>query len=613
MFQRIEDARGISLQVDTPLSTHQHRLAQARALAAELDRQGARIANLRTLFFFGGAAILLTVAFNQLPRFALWGVLACAVAFVISVVKHSAVLRNEALAKVFVSLNERALARLADQWHSFSSLGTQHCPEGHLFAADLDVVGQGSLFQLLDETGTQLGERLLAQWLLTPSASTSDIVTRQQAVAELAPLIDFRHALVAEARLVSKTKADPTAFIAWAESSPSLERIRWAYAVAHVLPPVTVTLGLLSAFDVVPNWPFALLFAVQIAVVLATRTRVATFYQALLLGDDALMRFEQTFASIDNVKFVHPHLEQLQHGLQSKGPVVSVRLKNFGALLNFAALRLSPQLHPFVNALLLWDLHTFFRIEAWRRREGPNVRSWFEALAQFEALSAFATFRYERPEFVFPAFEAGTARFEAKNLKHPLLHKAVGNDVTLSDTSRALIITGSNMSGKTTLMRAIGLNAVMAQAGLPICAGALTMSPMRVLTSMRVKDSLERGVSYFYAEVQRTKALLDASEQHRGATLFLIDEMFMGTNTKERQIASKQVVRTLLKAGAIGALTTHDLAMCELTQEPQLFAHNVHFRDSIVDGEMHFDYRLREGIVESTNALEVLRRAGVAV
>ncbi len=319
-------------------------------------------------------------------------------------------------------------------------------------------------------------------------------------------------------------------------------------------------------------------------------------------GHGGFVRFEGTFAAVTAETFQDARLVRLH---QAAG--ASDKLARFGRLFAFAELRSSGQYHALINVLLLWDIQWLFRLESWRQNEGKNVRGWFEALAELEALSALATWSAERPADVFPRVAAdGVATFESKQLGHPLIEKPVRNDVSL--TGAAWVITGSNMSGKTTLLRAIGLNTVMALAGLPVCAESLTLSQLTVLTSMRVKDSLERGVSYFYAEVTRIKGVLDAAKAHPAASLFLLDELLMGTNTRERQIASKRLLELLIATGAIGAVTTHDLSLTELASGR---ARNVHFRDDVEAAKMKFDYRLREGVVETTNALKLLEAAGV--
>lgn len=580
---------------------------------ASLDRRSALIANLRTVTFLAFVGVLLLVAFQKLPRWALSISFGSLAAFIALAVVHARVIREEARGVVLKTLNSRGIARLKGEWRQFSERSAHLLPEGHLYATDLDIVGQGSLCQRLDETGTKAGQAQLVAWLAHAADNAEAIRARQGAVQELTPLLDFRQALVTEARMAGDDKADPGKFIAWAEGTTLLGSIRWAFYLAHILPPVTITLGLLTANEVFEAWPFYLGLAAQIVIVVITKGPLNLLWAALATGEHGLARFEQTFQAIDAQKFTHPRLIKLQSGIEREGPTVSERLRRFARLMGFAELKASGQLHPFINALTLWDLHVLTRMEQWRQAEGRGARSWFDALAQLEALSSFAGYAFENPDAPFPEVDDGPGHLVAKQLAHPLIQNAVRNDVELGAAGHALVITGSNMSGKTTLMRAMGINTVMALAGLPVCATSMRVSRMQVMTSMRVKDSLERGVSYFYAEVQRIKLLLDTSSANKSQCLFLLDELFMGTNTKERQIASKHLMRVLLDNGSIGAVTTHDLSLCELEAERPGQVRNVHFRDLMTHGEMTFDYQLREGIVTTTNALEVLRKAGIVI
>jgi ABC-type multidrug transport system fused ATPase/permease subunit len=579
-----------------------------------LDRQGATLANLRTVTFLATIALLLAVIFEKLPALGLLGAVATLAAYVWLAIVHARVIRNEDFAKVKLALNQRGVARLDGKWHDFPSTGEGKLPEGHLYAGDLDIVGKGSLFQRLDDTGTSAGEARLLEWLLAAAPSADEVRSRQEAVKELSPLLDFRQSLVAEARLAGKKdKANPSRFLEWAEAPSTLTSIRWAFPIAHVLPVVTLTCGLLSSNGVISSLPFYVGLIIQIAIVFATRKPIAAMWTAVSLGERGFVRFEETFRAIDAEKLQGARLSVLQKGLQD-GPPVSQRLLRFARLMGFAELKHSGQMHPIINALTLWDLLVLFRIDRWREEHGKGVRKWFESLAELEALSSFASWHFERPEDAFPEVGDGPVLVEARELGHPLLEKPVKNDVTFFPApGHGLVITGSNMSGKTTLMRATGLNTVMALAGLPVCAKAMKVNRVQVLTSMRVKDSLERGVSYFYAEVQRIKTVLDTAKAHKDRCLFFLDELFMGTNARERQIASKQLLLMLLDLGASGAVTTHDLSITELAAERPNTIRNVHFRDEMRDGEMIFDYRLRDGVVTTTNALEVLRRAGVQV
>ncbi len=271
------------------------------------------------------------------------------------------------------------------------------------------------------------------------------------------------------------------------------------------------------------------------------------------------------------------------------------------------------QLHVVVNVLTLWDLHVFFRLDDWRRRHGRQVAGWLDRLADVEALACLGGYLHDRPDLVMPEVVDAGPRFSAERLAHPLLDGAVPNDVALEGAGRLLLVTGSNMSGKSTLLRAIGLNAVLALAGGPVSARRLTLSRLYTWTSMRVQDSLEQGVSFFYAEVRRLKQVLEGAAEHPQAALVLVDEMLLGTNTRERRLASGEVLRLLVATGCIGAVTTHDLSLAELARVPGSTLVPVHFQDVLEDGRMRFDYTLRDGVVQSTNALRVLALAGIPV
>ncbi len=599
--------------LSTAEATYAQRVATAKASLAQLDARGGLFANLRLATFLIAAVLLLVTIFGKLPSWGFLAALGTMIVYAVLAVRHAKVIREERRVKTVLLLNERGLQRLAGKWRDFPSQGEKYRVDGHLYVGDLDVFGHGSLFQRLDETSTQAGEKLLAGWLSTPTKSAALIVERQKALAELAALIDFRQTLVSETRQVAAQKADPSRFIRWVENGSSISSLKWAFMLAHVLPLVTFGLWVGVQLRLLQDWAPYLGLGLQIAVVVITSPKLAEMYAQLAMGEQGFVQFEHTFEAIDGQAFTDPLLSRLKTGLATGGPPVSQRLKAFERLHGFASLRSAKEVHWLVNALLLWDLHFLFRIERWRSELGAGVRGWFDSLSQLEALSSLATWAYENPTYAWPEVDDGPVHFEGIALGHPLLDQPVRNDLILDGPGTAVVITGSNMSGKTTLMRAMGLNTVIALAGIPVCATSLKLSVVQVLTSMRVKDSLERGVSYFYAEVQRIKALLDVAKGNPGKTLFLLDELLMGTNTRERQIASRELMRMLLSTGASGALTTHDLSLTELASYPGVKVRNVHFRDQEKDGNMTFDYVLREGVVETTNALEVLRRAGVDI
>jgi DNA mismatch repair ATPase MutS len=261
----------------------------------------------------------------------------------------------------------------------------------------------------------------------------------------------------------------------------------------------------------------------------------------------------------------------------------------------------------------LGDVHVFLRLEDWRRENGALVRGWLESLAEVEALGCLGNVAADHPDFRFPAVDDGPAHLSARALRHPLLREAVPNDVELPGPGFLLLVTGSNMSGKSTLLRAMGVNTVLALAGAPVAAEHLSLGPVKLATSMRVQDSLSAGVSFFHAEVLRLKAVLEAAAAAPAQSLVLLDEILLGTNSGERRVASREVLRLLLEAKTLGAVTTHDLALARLEAEYPGSIRAVHFQDHVENGEMRFDYHLREGVVRTTNALRLMQQAGIPV
>lgn len=599
-------------ELNGPRAAYTARLNSAKALLASLDSKSGHIANLRTLAFIAAAVVAGLVIFGRLPRTYYWAAGGLALVFAALAAWHHRVFLQEERERLRVDINQRGLERLTEEWHAFKSRGDRFADPNHLYTPDLDVFGQGSIFQLIDHTATKSGEARLAAWLSSP-ASAEEIAHRQGAVKELSGLLDFRQALAIEGMRVHRDKADADAFIEWAERAPSIERVRWARIAAWVLPLSILTLFVLGRMKVVPSGAWLLGLLATLAVSALVRKPLGAFYEGLSIGEGGFVRYDALFRTLEGQAFTHPHLRALQAGLAFEGSQsVSGVLERFTFWLSFVELRRT-QLFPVVHLLTLWDVHFLFALEGWRKRHGKEIRGWFDALAQVEALASLAGLSHDRPEFTFPEIVHGGPRLEAEALGHPLLLEPVPNDVALSEPANALLVTGSNMSGKSTLLRAMGLNAVLALAGGPVCAKRLVISPMSVLTSMRVKDSLERGVSYFYAEVQRIKAVLDAANAADGKALFLLDEILLGTNTRERQLASREVLQLLLASGASGAVSTHDLSLVELAEEHPGRIRCIHFRDQLVEDRMVFDYRLREGVVDTTNALRVMRLAGIPV
>jgi hypothetical protein len=594
-------------------AAQRHREARARAesVAAALDRRMAGVANARVVAFLATAAFLLLTIFHRLPTWGYVPAVAAALGYGALAFWHGRLLQSEARARAEAAYHRRGEDRLTGAWHSHPPGGPP--PEQlteHPYALDLDVFGHGSLFQLLDEAATAHGEQRLADWLSTP-ATPDEAHHRQTQVRELAGRADFRRDLAVEGRLGGTARISPRAFIAWAESPPSMDRVRWMRPIAPLVPLLLALVVVGTATDVLPGevpWLFLLLPA---ALLLIARPGIVRSFEGLELGQRGAERLARALLRVEQEPFTSPELQALARGT-GKGIAPSAAMRQFAWLSSLAEQRRN-QLHVVVNVLTLWDLHVFFRLDDWRRRNGRDVAGWLDRLADVEAVACLGGYLHDRPDLVMPEVVEAGPRFVAERLSHPLLDDAVPNDVSLERPGQLLLVTGSNMSGKSTLLRAIGLNAVVALAGGPVSARRLSLSALHTWTSMRVQDSLEQGVSFFYAEVRRLKQVLEGAAAHPRTALVLVDEMLLGTNTRERRLASEEVLRLLVQTGCIGAVTTHDLSLAELTRASGSTLVPVHFQDVLEDGRMRFDYTLRQGVVQSTNALRVLALAGIPV
>lgn len=535
------------------------------------------------------------------------------------VYRHARVRRAHAWQAQLEHVSEQAEARLRRAWDELDALEVSP-PEQHPFADDLDVFGHASLLALLGAVGTRPGVEALREWVLAP-APPAEIEARQEAVAELAPMLDFRDLLTAHGRLLGPVSVEELEILlAWAEEPGWLTEKRAVRLLSWALPLLTVSsiaVHLLGIMDYLWIPPMIATFLVM----RGTAARIRTDFMRLSSGDSGLRRYSELVEDVASRDFSSRHLRDLRDGLAEGREPAPSALRRLFKRIELSDLRFSDLLHFPINLLTLWDIHVCVSLEHWKARCGQDLRAWLECLGRTDALSAVAALAHAHPSWSFPRVEhSGEPVLAAKALGHPLLppDRCVRNDVALGPPGTFLLVTGSNMSGKSTLLRALGLNAVLAGIGGPACASALTLPPLELRTSMRIRDSIEEGVSYFMAELQRLKEVVDAARSDGRDSgrrlLYLLDEILLGTNTAERQIAARRVIRHLLDSGAIGAVTTHDLTLAD-ADDLKARAHAVYFTEAVGNGKgdsiLAFDYELREGIATSTNALKLMRAIGL--
>jgi hypothetical protein len=577
-----------------PLAEYRSRLARLRAESSRLAEVYTRIAFAR----LGTVLVAVVMTWLRLVEgwlSGLWLFLPLGVFMTLAVV-HSRIAEKQGRVRRAIAFYDLGTARIEDQWMGRGQTDLLVEDDGHLYASDLDIFGRGSLFELISTARTRTGQETLARWLLQP-AEPAEIRARQQAVEELRSMLDLREDLATLGSDVV-TSIHPDSLVTWGEAPDSLTR-RWPRFVAPVLAVVTAAA---VAFVLVTSTRAAWLFRDRVGEVLAAADRHGREFQFL----------SQLIQRIESRSFASPKLVALQSSIQTAGLPPSQHLKRFARLGDFADMRRNMMFTLMIFLLAMTQVA--FALEAWRRVCGPALSGWLSAIGQFEALSALAGYAYEHPRDPFPEIVDTGPVFEGHQLGHPLLPSAncIPNDVHLGAAPQMMVVSGSNMSGKSTLLRTVGINTVLALAGAPVRAGKLRLSPLSIGATLRIQDSLQEGTSRFYAEIQRIRQIVGLASEGR-TVLFLLDEVLNGTNSHDRSLGADGILRGLIRHGAIGLATTHDLALTRIANDLGEKASNVHFEDRLEGDTMVFDYRMRPGVVEKSNALELMRALGLEV
>lgn len=586
-----------------PRSEYQSRLNDRRSTVARLERQHVSI----SFFRLAAAAVFLSAGFARLIGESVSGkwLLVPAISFIVLVFTHERVGRAKQRAAQAVTFYEDGLARIDDQWMGRGQSTEVFRDEKHLYAADLDIFGKDSLFELLCTARLRAGRETLANWLSSP-AKPEEIVARQQAVEELRGRLDLREEL-SSAGAEIRSSIHPDIMTKWASSPRSLPAAPPLRLLMIVLSLATIGVLLYeSSF-----WP--LMFAIEGAVGMIYRRRVAALLEGVERPSKELRLLSHVLGRIETESFRSTKLVALQHSLMIDGIAASGQIARLARLTNALDWRRNQLFAPF-SLILFWATHFSLSVERWRERNGSSIGPWLNLVGEFEALCALSAYAYEHPNDPFPQIAADGPILEGEELRHPLIPSGscIPNSIRLGDPVRLLVVSGSNMSGKSTFLRTVGTNAVLALAGAPVRAKSLRISPMAIGATLRIQDSLQAGTSRFYAEIQRIHHIVELTKDSL-PVLFLLDEVLHGTNSRDRAIGAEAIVRGLINRGAIGLVTTHDLALAAVADSLSPRATNVHFEDAVVDGRIVFDYRMRLGVVQKSNALALMRAVGLDV
>lgn len=582
------------------------RLELRDAQVARLAQFHERIGSIRVLLGLVTLVMAWAVLFERV--FAPVWLLVPVAAFAVLVLYHGSVRRSRVAAERAANYYRHGIARIEDRWIGLGQRGERFGAIEHIYSADLDLFGKGSLFELLSVARTRMGEETLAGWLLAPS-DVATVKDRHLGIVDLRERLDLREEMAVLGE-DSRVGVNPEPLLAWAEAPNRLSQsLLWA---ALVLPVLAIAAAFVWHFKGFGT-PFILVVLLEAGVAYLVKRALS----AAIYGTESAFRDLKLFAGllvrIERNEFTAAPLRKLVQRLASHTLPASETIARLARIVDFADARNNPIIRV-LDVPLMYSLHVALAAERWRATHGKVIRQWVEALGEFEALVSLAAYSYEHPEDPFPEFAEGPAAFTADQFGHPLIPaaKCVRNSVDISGSTRMLLVSGSNMSGKSTLLRTVGVNTVLAMAGAPVRARSLRLTPLQVGASIRVNDSLHEGSSRFYAEITRLReirGLLDRSLP----LLFLLDELLQGTNSKDRLTGAEGVVREFVAAGAIGLVSTHDLALTEISGLPPGTLHNVHFQDELSDGQMCFDFTLREGVVTKSNGVELMRAIGLRV
>jgi MutS domain V len=603
----VGDNTSVSLLTASPSDEYKQRLQVRESRVAHFENLHLRFGNLRLLIVIA-TAVGAWFSFDR-DAFSAWWLLLALALFLAIAILHANVLRQRACAERAVDFYRDGLARIEDRWIGTGQTGQRIDLRASLYATDLDLFGPGSLFELLSLARTRMGEDTLAAWLLAPSP-VPELLERQAAVDDLRNHLNLREDIAVLGEDL-KIGIHPEALTQWAEAPKQLTNswLRW----------VSLLLAL-SAIAAAVVWsefgtkaPFFAIIILETIVTASLRKQTAAILHTTDHALEDLQLLSSLLARIEREPFNAPRLQSLKLSISSRHLPASRAVAHLRTIVEYKRSLDNPIMRA-LDIPLLYTVQVAYAAEAWRVAHGAGIRDWLRTTGELEALLSLSAYRYEHPTDPFPEFVEGLPCFIAEQIGHPLLPatQCVRNDIDICGETRVLLVSGSNMSGKSTLLRTVGINAVLAMAGAPVRAHSLQLTPLHIGASVLINDSLQEGSSRFYAEITRLRQICDLAESHP-PVLFLLDELLQGTNSKDRFVGAEGVVRALLAAGAIGLISTHDLALTHLGGQQDTRLQNVHFQDAIANGKMSFDFKLQPGVVTKSNGIELMRLIGLKV
>jgi hypothetical protein len=563
-------------------------------------RLGAIIAIIAAFYFLWSpgigyaivAALLLLIVFVQLIKADLRN--------------HSRIEHTNRLIKI----NHDELKFLAGNYLVFDG-GFEHIPKEHAYANDLDIFGRASLFQYLNRTTSEPGSKKLAEYLKSP-APIPVIEQRQKAVKELAAKIPWIQNLQSYGTKNKITFSTKNRLENWMKEPPVFSGFKHWKWLRYLLPVIILTVVTLYIFDEAGDTIFYLSLLVFAIIAYQINKYVAPIHEQLSKAADELSTLSESISLIEKEKFESPLLKQWQAVFTEQNKKASEDISKVKKILDKLDVRYNMVLSAPLNLLLLWNLQQVLDLEKWKETEQNNFNLWFNTLADFEALNCFGILHFNKPQWIFPNFQPEYFSIEGTEIGHPLIpdEKRVNNFINIPDNAELMLVTGSNMAGKSTYLRSIGVNIVLAMTGAPVCAKSFSVSRVQLISSMRITDNLEESTSTFYAELKKLKTIID--KVNAGEKVFiLLDEILRGTNSLDRHTGSKALIKQLINKKAAAIIATHDLELATLKEDFSKHILNYHFDVQVSNDELYFDYMLKPGVCNSLNASILMKKIGI--
>ena len=575
----------------------------------QLEARRERYARFRPAIFFLGLALTYWTGWTSL--------ILAALILLVESIHYNRIGRRIRRHRFWHSIKSAHLARMALDWQNIPEPPSSAYDEQHPFAADLDLVGGRSLHRLMNRAVSRQGSQRLLDWLLNAAPQREQIESRRNMLRELIPLSRFRDKLLLQCLLVSNEHLDGEKLLRWLHVHPTETRSSFMFPAAFGL--ATLNMLLFAGFWLgwLPAW-WLMSYAAYLVIYFVNLPTCQERFDAVMVLYDELDKFKAILGYLERYPYAnHPNLRRLCEPFWQETPLPSALMRKVTYLTTAVGLRMNPLAGLLLNAALPWDMTAACYIARYQAECARQFPRWVEAWTELEAFVSLADFAYLHPEYVFPDIldDAQTPAFQAEALRHPLIpaERSVANDLQLVELGEMVLLTGSNMAGKSTFLKTVGINLCLAQAGSVVNAAAMQTRLFRVYSCIQIHDSIADGFSFFYAEVRRLKQILDAIHADDALPVcFLIDEIFKGTNSRERLIGGRAYIQHLAVQRAVGMIATHDLELAQLAEEIGSLR-NAHFRDEVAEGTMVFDYRLRPGVCPTTNALKIMSMNGLPV